>query len=56
MSKPKTKESKATTFTLDVKVIDLLSEYSEETMIPKTRIVERAIVEYIEKNKKKSGK
>lgn len=56
MAKPKTKDSKATTFTLDVNVIEQLNVYSEETMIPKTRIVERAIIEYIERNTKKSGK
>lgn len=49
MNKTKTKNSKATTFTLDVEVVRMLNDYSKISMIPKTRIVEKAIVEYIKK-------
>lgn len=45
---------KRVTFTLDEKTIDLLKSTSEETMIPQARIVEQAIIEYI--NKMKSAK
>ena len=45
---------KRVTFTLDKKTIDLLKSTSEETMIPQARIVEQAIIEYI--NKMKSAK
>lgn len=49
--KEKTKEFKASTYSLDVEVLKKLEEYSKETMIPKTRIIERAIIEYIDKRK-----
>ena len=34
-----------------VEVLKKLEEYSKETMIPKTRIIEQAIIEYIDKRK-----
>ena len=51
MPKEKTKEFKASTYSLDVEVLRKLEEYSKETMIPKTRIIEQAIIEYIDKRK-----
>ena len=51
MPKEKTKEFKASTYSLDVEVLRKLDEYSKETMIPKTRIIEQAIIEYIKKRK-----
>lgn len=48
------KMKKRVTFTLDEKTIDLLKSMSEKTMIPQARIVEQAIIEYI--NKMKSAK
>ena len=35
--------------TLDKKTVELLKEYSNETMIPSSKIVDVAIREYIEK-------
>ena len=49
--KEKIKEFKANTYSLDVDVLRKLEEYSKETMIPKTRIIEQAIIEYIDKRK-----
>lgn len=48
------KMKKRVTFTLDEKTINLLKSTSEKTMIPQARIVEQAIIEYI--NKMKSAK
>lgn len=42
---------KRVTFTLDEETIELLKKTSESTMIPQARIVEQAIIEYIEKIK-----
>ena len=42
---------KPVTFTLEESTIELLRETSRQTMIPQARIVERAILEYIEKIK-----
>lgn len=53
MPKEKTKEFKASTYSLDVEVLRKLEEYSKETMIPKTRIIERAIIEYVDKRTSK---
>jgi predicted transcriptional regulator len=36
-------------FSLPIELIEKLQEYSEETMIPQSRIVEKAIKEYIER-------
>ena len=42
---------KPVTFTLEESTIELLRETSKQTMIPQARIVEQAILEYIEKIK-----
>lgn len=42
---------KQVTYTLDEELIERLRNYSDETMIPQARIVERAIIEYLNKNK-----
>lgn len=42
------------TFSLKKDIIELLSKYSDESFIPKTRIVEEAIKEYITKRNKKA--
>ena len=42
---------KRITFTFDEETIALLKKTSDETMIPQARIVEQAIIEYIEKIK-----
>ena len=41
------KDGKMTNFYLEKEVIELLEKYSEETGIPKTTIVEKAIKEYL---------
>ncbi len=43
---------KRITFTLDEETIDKLKETSEKTMIPQSRLVEKAILEVIEKYEK----
>ena len=40
---------KVVNFSLPIELISKLQEYSEETMIPQSRIVEKAIKEYIER-------
>lgn len=42
-------------FKLDNLVVEQLNRYSEETMIPKTRIVEKALSEFFENENKKHG-
>ena len=54
MPKPKTKESKTTSFSLDVKVLDRMNEYSKKTFVPKTKIIEQAVTEYLDKMEKKN--
>lgn len=46
MARPR-KEGQYVTYKLDVETIDLIDRYSERTMIPKTRIVEAAVKEYL---------
>ena len=55
MAKPKTKDSKVTSFSLDVKVIDRMNEYSKKTFVPKTKIIEQAVTEYLNKMEKISN-
>ncbi len=47
MAKTKTKDSKVTSFSLDVKVLDRLDEYCKATYVPKTKVVEIALNEYL---------
>lgn len=56
MTKPKIKNAKTCSYSLDVKVIEMLDKYSEESLIPKTRIIEQAIKEYIEARTNKKFK
>lgn len=54
MSRPKYRgETKALNIQIDAKISDILSKASEKSGITKTRIVENAVKEYIEKNKDK---
>lgn len=43
------KEGESRTFKLRQEILDRLDKYSEETMIPKTAVVERALEEYLDK-------
>lgn len=59
MAKPKTKDSKVVSFSLDVKVIEKLEEYCKKTYVPKTKVVELAILKYVDeadKNLESSNK
>lgn len=49
MAKLKTKDSKVTSFSLDVKVLDRMDNYSRKTFVPKTRIIEQAVTEYLDR-------
>lgn len=55
MAKPKTKESKIVSFSLDLKVLEKLDSYSKRTYIPKTKVVELALSKYIDDMKNKEG-
>jgi len=54
LGRTKTKNLTPVSFRLDTEVVQELDEYSEKSMIPKTRIVEVAIREYL--SKANSGK
>lgn len=47
MARPKTKDATSCTFNLDNEVVKQLDNFSKETFIPKTKIVEEAIKNYI---------
>ena len=49
MARPKTKDSKSQTFRLRADIGERLDEYSEQSHIPKTAIVELALEEYLNK-------
>lgn len=51
MSRVKTKESTPISFRLESSVVEDLDAYSKKTMIPKTRLVEVAIREFLERHK-----
>ena len=55
MAKPKTKESKTVSFSLDLKILEKLDSYSKRTYIPKTKVVELALSKYIDEMKNKEG-
>ena len=40
---------KRVTYTFDEDLIKRIDKYSEKTMIPKSRVVEQAIVEYLDR-------
>ena len=40
---------KRVTYTFDEDLIKRIDKYSDETMIPKSRVVEQAIIEYLDK-------
>ena len=55
MEKPKTKESKIVSLSLDLKILEKLDSYSKRTYIPKTKVVELALSKYIDDMKNKEG-
>ena len=46
MARP-AKDGKFMNFKIDLEIAEALEKYSEESMIPKTRIVEKALKEYL---------
>jgi len=49
MGRPKGKTTECTSFSLNRDVLARLNAYSEESMISKTKVVERSITEYLDK-------
>ena len=45
MAKLKLKESRTTSFSFDIKGLNRLDEYHKKTFVPKTRIIEQAVME-----------
>lgn len=52
MPKPKTKDAKITSFSLDVEVLNKLDDYCKKTYVPKTKVVELAISKYVDEMSK----
>lgn len=55
MEKPKTKESKIVSLSLDLKILEKLDSYSKRTYIPKTKVVELVLSKYVDNMKNKEG-
>lgn len=49
MGRPKGKTTECTSFSMNKEVLARLNAYSEQSMIPKTKVVEKAITEYLDK-------
>lgn len=49
MSRYKVKDSNPISFRLDAELVTALDDYAKKSMIPKTRIVEQALREYLER-------
>lgn len=49
MGRPKGKTTECTSFSLNKEVLEKLNAYSEQSMISKTKIVERSVLGYLEK-------
>lgn len=49
MARPKGEPRKQTCFTLDKSVLQRLQDYSDRTYVPKAKVVQVAIVEYLDK-------
>lgn len=49
MGRPKGKTTECTSFSLNKEVLAKLNAYSEYSMISKTKIIERSVLEYLEK-------
>ena len=55
MAKVKTKDSRVTSFSLDVKILDKLDNYCKVTYVPKTKVVEVALNEYLDAMEKNNS-
>lgn len=49
MGRPRGRTTTATSFSLNTEILARLDAYSEKSMVPKTKIVEKAITEYLDK-------
>ena len=49
MGRPKGKTTTATSFSLNTQLLERLNAYSEQSMVPKTKILEKALAEYLDK-------
>ena len=49
MGRPKGKTTEATSFSLNKDVLARLNAYSEVSMVAKTKVVEKAVTEYLDK-------
>ena len=49
MGRPKGRHTTATSFSLNTEVLNRLNRYAETSMIPKTKILEKALTEYLDK-------
>ena len=49
MGRPKGRSTEATSFSLNKDVLARLNAYSEYSMVSKTKIVEKSIMEYLDK-------
>ena len=49
MGRPRGTTTEATSFSLNKDVLARLNAYAAQTMIPKTKIVEKSIMEYLDK-------
>lgn len=49
MGRPRGKTTECTSFSMNKDVLNRLNAYSEESMIPKTKIVEKAITDFLDK-------
>lgn len=52
MPRPKGEPRKQTCFTLDESLINRLEEYSKKSMVPKARVVDRALKDYLDRKEK----
>lgn len=49
MGRPKGKNTECTSFSLNKDVLARLNAYSDSSMVSKTKIVERSVTEYLDK-------
>ena len=49
MGRPQGRNTEATSFSLNKEVLARLNAYSKESMVPKTKVVEISITEYLDK-------
>lgn len=49
MARPKGEPRKQTCFTLDTAILQRLQDYSDRTYVPKAKVIQLAIVEYLDK-------